>query len=133
MLEAQPKECYACGWRGHLRKECTYQHRDKKPYPEGKDTGKPRGVQPLGRAGRRGACFSCGKVGHVRRHCPHKEQNSTRGSTRDLQKEVMASSSGTTEDIEKANWAVMTEGEKELEGREVPTKISLKEAGLNRD
>ncbi|XP_075777530.1 uncharacterized protein LOC142827202 [Pelodiscus sinensis] len=63
------RTCFACGHRGHLRRECPYGVGARRPPPANRDKGRAAPVKTTGEAR---TCWACGKPGHIRRLCPER-------------------------------------------------------------
>lgn len=61
-----PKDYFACGRGGHLRRVCPYWVGAERPHP-----GKTR-VPPVNLTGGLQTCWTCGEQGHLKRECPHR-------------------------------------------------------------
>uniref|UniRef100_A0A674IWB7 CCHC-type domain-containing protein n=1 Tax=Terrapene triunguis TaxID=2587831 RepID=A0A674IWB7_9SAUR len=57
-------QCYACGRKGHFKKECPYWEGAERPHPDKAPPVRVTGGPP--------ACWVCGEQGHLKRECPYR-------------------------------------------------------------
>lgn len=71
---AERRTCYACGRRGHLKRDCSYWGGSRMPHPEKGQWQVPRAACRVMEPRQLPACWTCGRTGHFWRDCPGPEK-----------------------------------------------------------